>query len=68
MLLNKFFGTTIFLIVVEVLRYFVRQFRKFPTNFLVESKFSFPTWELVFGGDGDGQKTPHGHPDFHSHV
>ncbi len=27
MLLNNFFGTNIFLIVVEVLRYFVRQFR-----------------------------------------
>ena len=23
---------------------------------------------MVFGGDGDRQKTPHGHPDFNSHV
>ncbi len=42
-LLNNFFGTNIFLIVVEVLRYFVRQFRYFRMKFLVESKFSFPT-------------------------
>jgi hypothetical protein len=39
----KKLGTNIFLIVVEVLRYFVRQFRYFCTNFLVESEFSFPT-------------------------
>jgi hypothetical protein len=45
-LLNNFFGTNIFLIIMEVFRYFVRQ----------------------FGGDGDGQKTPHGHPDFLSHM
>ncbi len=44
-LLNNFFETNIFLIVVEVLRYFVRQFRYFCTNFLVESNFSFPTLE-----------------------
>ncbi len=40
-LLNNFFGTNIFLIVVEVWRYFERQFRYFCTNFLVESKFLF---------------------------
>ncbi len=39
----NYFETNIFLIVVEVLRYFVRQFRLFCTNFLVESEFSFPT-------------------------
>ncbi len=42
-LLKKKIGTNIFLIVVEVLRFFVRQFRYFRTNFLVESEFSFPT-------------------------
>jgi hypothetical protein len=41
--LTIFLGFNIFLIVVEVLRYFVRQFRYFHTNFLVESEFSFPT-------------------------
>ncbi len=41
--LTNFFGANIFLIVVEVLRYFVHQFSYFRTNFLVESEFSFPT-------------------------
>ncbi len=41
--LTILFGTNIFLIVVEVLRYFMRQFRYFRTNFLVESVLSFPT-------------------------
>ncbi len=40
-LLNNFIGTNIFLIVVEVLRYLVRQFRQFCTKNFVESKFSF---------------------------
>jgi hypothetical protein len=48
-------------------------------NFLVESKFSSRTFLLnpnfllvhrnrYSEGMDDGQKTPHGHPDFHSYV
>jgi hypothetical protein len=42
--------------------------RKFCTNFLVKPKFLLVHRNRYSEGMDDGQKTPHGHPDFNSYV
>ncbi len=62
-LLDNFFGTNIFLIVVEVFRYFVCQFRYFRTNFLVESEFFFQHRNVSMYVDTLSTLGPHSFPN-----